>query len=47
MVDIPCEIADILVITEGTVEVPVKRILSKLGFRPRAQVAAWAADGRL
>jgi DNA-binding CsgD family transcriptional regulator len=38
------EISDALVITEGTVEVHVKHILSKLGLRSRAQVAAWAAD---
>jgi non-specific serine/threonine protein kinase len=37
-------IADELVITEGTVEVHVKRILSKLGFRSRSQVAVWAAQ---
>jgi DNA-binding CsgD family transcriptional regulator/tetratricopeptide (TPR) repeat protein len=41
------EIADTLVITEGTVEVHVKHILSKLGLKSRAQVAAWAADERL
>jgi DNA-binding CsgD family transcriptional regulator len=41
------EIADALVITEGTVEVHVKHILSKLGLRSRAQVAAWASDERL
>jgi DNA-binding NarL/FixJ family response regulator len=41
------EIADKLVITEGTVEVHVKHILSKLGCRSRAQVAAWAADERV
>jgi non-specific serine/threonine protein kinase len=38
------EIADALVITEGTVEVHVKHILSKLGFRSRTQVARWFAD---
>jgi DNA-binding NarL/FixJ family response regulator len=38
------EIADTLVITEGTVEVHVKHILSRLGLRSRAQVAAWDAD---
>jgi DNA-binding CsgD family transcriptional regulator len=32
-----------LVITEGTVEVHVKHILSKLGLRSRAQVATWLA----
>jgi DNA-binding CsgD family transcriptional regulator len=41
------EIADTLVITEGTAEVHVKHILSKLGFRSRAQVAAWAANETL
>jgi DNA-binding CsgD family transcriptional regulator len=41
------EIADALVITEGTVEVHVKHILSKLGMRSRSQVAAWAADERV
>jgi class 3 adenylate cyclase/DNA-binding CsgD family transcriptional regulator len=41
------EVADILVITEGTVEVHVKHILSKLGLRSRAQVAAWAMDQSL
>ena len=35
------EIADRLVITEGTVEVHVKHILSKLGFRSRTEVAGW------
>jgi DNA-binding NarL/FixJ family response regulator len=40
------DIADMLVITEGTVEVHVKHILSKLGLRSRAQVASWAADER-
>jgi DNA-binding CsgD family transcriptional regulator len=37
------EIAERLVITEGTVEVHVKRILSKLGFNSRRQVTAWVA----
>jgi DNA-binding CsgD family transcriptional regulator len=41
------EVADTLVISEGTVEVHVKHILSKLGFRSRAQVAAWAANQSL
>jgi DNA-binding CsgD family transcriptional regulator len=35
------DIAERLVITEGTVEVHVKHILGKLGFRSRAQVAGW------
>jgi DNA-binding NarL/FixJ family response regulator len=36
-------IAPALVISEGTAEVHVKRILAKLGFNSRAQVAAWMA----
>jgi DNA-binding NarL/FixJ family response regulator len=35
------EIAERLVITEGTVEVHVKHVLSKLGLRSRTQVAGW------
>ena len=38
------EIADTLVISEATVEVHVKHILSKLGFRSRSQVAAWVVE---
>jgi non-specific serine/threonine protein kinase len=38
------EIAEALVITEGTAAVHVKRILSKLGFKSRSQVAASAAQ---
>jgi DNA-binding CsgD family transcriptional regulator len=37
------DIAEKLVISEGTVEVHVKHILGKLGFRSRAQVAGWLA----
>jgi DNA-binding NarL/FixJ family response regulator len=37
------EIAEQLVITEGTVEVHVKHILGKLGFSSRRQVGAWVA----
>jgi DNA-binding CsgD family transcriptional regulator len=37
------DIAERLVITEGTVEEHVKHILSKLRFRSRAQVAGWVA----
>jgi non-specific serine/threonine protein kinase len=37
------DIAERLVISEGTVEVHVKHILSKLGFRSRTQVAGWVA----
>jgi DNA-binding CsgD family transcriptional regulator len=41
------EIADTLVISEGTVEVHVKHILSKLGLRSRSQVAAWVGAQRV
>jgi DNA-binding CsgD family transcriptional regulator len=37
------DIAERLVISEGTVEVHVKHILGTLGFRSRAQVAGWVA----
>jgi non-specific serine/threonine protein kinase len=37
------DIGEKLVISEGTVEVHVKHILGKLGFRSRAQVAGWFA----
>jgi DNA-binding CsgD family transcriptional regulator len=33
-----------LVIAEGTVEVHVKHILSKLGFRSRSHMVAWIAQ---
>lgn len=40
------EIAERLVLSERTVETHVQHILTKLGFRSRTQVAAWAAiDG--
>jgi non-specific serine/threonine protein kinase len=38
------EIANLLVISERTVHKHVGQILSKLGFRARAQVAAWAVE---
>jgi ATP/maltotriose-dependent transcriptional regulator MalT len=38
------EIADDLVVSVKTVEAHVSRILSKLGFSSRAQIAAWAVD---
>jgi DNA-binding NarL/FixJ family response regulator len=41
------EIASELVISEATVEVHVKHILSKLAFRSRSQVAVWASQGGL
>ena len=37
-------IAEALVITEGTAEVHVKHILTKLGLKSRVQVALWAAQ---
>jgi len=37
-------IAEALVITESTAQVHLKHILSKLGFRSRAQIAVWAAQ---
>ena len=40
------DIAEALVISEGTAEVHVKHILSKLGFKSRHQVAVWAARDR-
>jgi non-specific serine/threonine protein kinase len=40
------DLAERLVISEGTVEVHVKHILSKLNFRSRTQVATWFADRR-
>lgn len=38
------EIADELVVSVKTVEAHITRILSKLGFSSRAQIAAWAVD---
>jgi DNA-binding NarL/FixJ family response regulator len=38
------EIAGELVVSVKTVEAHVTRILSKLGFSSRAQIAAWAVD---
>ena len=38
------QIAADLVISEGTAGLHVKHILAKLGFRSRAQVAAWAVE---
>jgi DNA-binding NarL/FixJ family response regulator len=40
------DIAEKLVISEGTVEVHVKHVLGKLGFSSRAQVAGWFARQR-
>jgi pimeloyl-ACP methyl ester carboxylesterase/DNA-binding CsgD family transcriptional regulator len=41
------QIGQALVIAEGTAALHVKRILAKLGFSSRAQVAAWAVAQRL
>jgi DNA-binding NarL/FixJ family response regulator len=38
------DIATRLVVSEMTVEVHVKHILNKLGFRSRSQVAVWVAE---
>jgi ATP/maltotriose-dependent transcriptional regulator MalT len=38
------EIGELLVVSERTVDKHVGQILSKLGFRTRAQVAAWAVE---
>lgn len=38
------QIAQTLVITEGTAANHVQHILNKLGFDSRAQIAAWAAE---
>jgi DNA-binding NarL/FixJ family response regulator len=38
------QIADALVITPGTASNYVQRVLDRLGFHTRAQVAAWAVE---
>jgi DNA-binding NarL/FixJ family response regulator len=38
------QIADELVIADLTADTHVRNIFGKLGFRSRAQVAAWAAE---
>lgn len=38
------EIAARLLVSERTVDTHVVHILNKLGFRSRAQIAAWAAQ---
>jgi DNA-binding NarL/FixJ family response regulator len=40
-------IADILTVTERTVESHVSNILAKLGFTNRSQIAAWAVANKL
>ncbi|MGH2491322.1 MAG: response regulator transcription factor, partial [Candidatus Limnocylindria bacterium] len=39
------DIAEKLVISERTAEGHVERILGKLGFRSRSQIASWQAGG--
>ena len=41
------EIAGTLFLSERTVESHVQHILNKLGFRSRAQIAAWTVANRL
>jgi DNA-binding NarL/FixJ family response regulator len=41
------QIALTLVVTEGTAENYVQRVLGKLGFNNRTQVAAWAVGSGL
>jgi DNA-binding NarL/FixJ family response regulator len=41
------EIAERLVISERTAENHVQRILNRLGFRSRTQIAAWAIQNGL
>jgi DNA-binding NarL/FixJ family response regulator len=38
------EIAELLVLSERTIETHVGNILSKLGFTSRAQIAAWGVE---
>ena len=38
------QIAEALVITEGSAANYVQRVLNKLGFNTRSQVAAWVAE---
>jgi DNA-binding NarL/FixJ family response regulator len=38
------QVAETLVISEGTVGVHLANIFSKLGLRSRAQLAVWAAE---
>ena len=38
------QIAEALVVTEGTAANYVHRVLTKLGFHTRAQIAAWAVE---
>ena len=41
------EIAQMLVVSDGTAKIHVEHILSKLGMHTRAEVAAWFARGVL
>jgi non-specific serine/threonine protein kinase len=38
------QIGEELVVTEGTAANYVQRVLTKLGFESRAQIAAWAVE---
>jgi DNA-binding NarL/FixJ family response regulator len=38
------QIGEALIVTEGTVENYVQRVLGKLGVNNRAQVAVWAVE---
>lgn len=40
------EIAQELLVAEGTVAIHVGNIMRKMGFRSRAQIATWAAESR-
>jgi DNA-binding CsgD family transcriptional regulator len=37
------EIADRLIVSDRTIDAHLRRIMARLGFRNRAQVAAWTA----
>ena len=41
------QIGDVLFISQWTVDTHVRHILTKLGLRSRAQVAAWAVEHHL
>ena len=41
------QLAEALVVTEGSAANYVQRILTKLDFNTRAQIAAWAVEHRL
>jgi hypothetical protein len=47
MLDMPTDIARTLFIGPRTAETHVENLLKKLGFRSRAQVAAWVASQKV